>query len=132
MDDIGAATVRRITWRLMPLLCLLYLVAYIDRQNVAYAKLQMVGDLGLSEAAYGLRSALFYLGACPRQLPSMLAPARARPRTWFARIIGAWGPATLARGFARTPTSFYRLRFPLGVAEAGFFPAVLYLLTLWF
>lgn len=132
MDDIGAATVRRITLRLMPLLCLLYLVAYIDRQNVAYAKLQMVGDLGLSEAAYGLGSALFFLGYCIFEIPSNLILERVGPRLWFARIIGAWGLVTLALGFAWTPTSFYILRFLLGVAEAGFFPGVLYLLTLWF
>ncbi|MEE4454431.1 MFS transporter [Novosphingobium resinovorum] len=132
MVDIGEATVRRITWRLMPLLCLLYLVAYIDRQNVAFAKLQMVGDLGLSEAAYGLGSALFFLGYCLFEIPSNLVLERVGPRLWFARIIGAWGLVTLALGFAWTPTSFYILRFLLGVAEAGFFPGVLYLLTLWF
>ena len=132
MDAIGKATIRRITWRLMPLLCLLYLVAYIDRQNVAFAKLQMVGDLGLSEAAYGLGSALFFLGYCIFEIPSNLILERVGPRLWFARIIGAWGLVTLALGFAWTPTSFYILRFLLGVAEAGFFPGVLYLLTLWF
>ncbi|MDF2640328.1 MAG: major facilitator family transporter [Novosphingobium lindaniclasticum] len=132
MVDIGEPTVRRITWRLMPLLCLLYLVAYIDRQNVAFAKLQMVGDLGLSEAAYGLGSALFFLGYCLFEIPSNLVLERVGPRLWFARIIGAWGLVTLALGFAWTPTSFYILRFLLGVAEAGFFPGVLYLLTLWF
>ncbi|RYD40189.1 MAG: MFS transporter, partial [Sphingomonadales bacterium] len=132
MDGIVKATIRRITWRLMPLLCLLYLVAYIDRQNVAFAKLQMVGDLGLSEAAYGLGSALFFLGYCIFEIPSNLILDRVGPRLWFARIIGAWGLVTLALGFAWTPTSFYILRFLLGVAEAGFFPGVLYLLTLWF
>lgn len=132
MVDIGEATVQRITWRLMPLLCLLYLVAYIDRQNVAFAKLQMVGDLGLSEAAYGLGAALFFLGYCMFEIPSNLVLERVGPRLWFARIIGAWGLVTLALGFAWTPTAFYVLRFLLGVAEAGFFPGVLFLLTLWF
>ncbi|WP_447761832.1 MFS transporter [Sphingopyxis panaciterrae] len=132
MDGIGEATIRRISWRLMPLLCLLYLVAYIDRQNVAFAKLQMVSDLGLSEAAYGLGSALFFLGYCIFEIPSNLILERVGPRLWFARIIGAWGLVTFALGFAWTPTSFYVLRFLLGVAEAGFFPGVLYLLTLWF
>ncbi|PNU03506.1 MFS transporter [Novosphingobium guangzhouense] len=132
LEDIGRITLRRITWRLMPLLCLLYLVAYIDRQNVAFAKLQMVGDLGLSEAAYGLGSALFFLGYCIFEIPSNLILERVGPRLWFARIIGAWGLVTLALAFAWTPASFYALRFLLGVAEAGFFPGVLYLLTLWF
>src|SRR3546814_13523571 len=91
----------------------------------------MVGDLGLSEAAYGLGSALFFLGYCIFEIPSNLILDRVGPRIWFARIIGAWGLVTLALGFAWTPTSFYILRFLLGVAEAGFFPGVLYLLTLW-
>src|SRR3546814_6873272 len=92
----------------------------------------MVGELGLSEAAYGLGSALFFLGYCIFEIPSNLILERVRPRLWFARIIGAWGLVTLALGFAWTPTSFYVLRFLLGVAEAGFFPGVLYLLPLWF
>src|SRR3546814_15507938 len=115
MDDIGAATVRRITWRLMPLLCLLYLVAYIDRQNVAYAKLQMVGDLGLSEAAYGLGSALFFLGYFIFEIPSHLILERVGPSLCFARIIVAWGLVPLALGFSLAPTTFYILRFLLWV-----------------
>src|SRR3546814_15786191 len=82
----------------------------------------MVGDLGLSEAAYGLGSALFFLGYCIFEIPSNLILERVGPRLWFARIIGAWGLVTLALGFAWTPTSFYVLPFLLGVAEAGFFP----------
>src|SRR3546814_17779471 len=92
----------------------------------------MVGDLGLSEAAYGLGSALFFLGYCIFEIPSNLILDRVGSRIWFARIIGAWGLVTLALGFAWTPTSFYILRFLLGVAEAGFFPGVLSLLTLGF
>src|SRR3546814_18228527 len=104
MDDIGAATVRRITWRLMPLLCLLYLVAYIDRQNVAYAQLQMVGDLGLSEDAYVLGSALFFLGYCIFEIRTNLILERVGPRLRFSRILGAWGLVQLELGFALTPT----------------------------
>src|SRR3546814_19267548 len=94
----------------MPLLCRLCLVAYIDRQNVAYAKLQMVGDLGLSEAAYGLGSALFFLGYCIFEITSNLILERVGPRLWFARIIGAWVLVTLALGFGWTPTTFHNLR----------------------
>ncbi len=132
MDELGQATIRRISWRLMPLLGLLYLVAYIDRQNVSFAKLQMVDDLAMSEAAYGFGAGLFFLGYCLFEVPSNLILERVGARLWFARIIGAWGLVTVALGFAWTPTSFYILRFLLGVAEAGFFPGVLYLLTLWF
>ncbi|MEO7466703.1 MAG: MFS transporter [Sphingobium limneticum] len=130
--DIGRQTIRRVAWRLMPFLGLLYLVAYIDRQNVSFAKLQMVGDLGMSEAAYGLGAGLFFIGYCLFEIPSNLVLARVGIRLWFARIIGAWGLVTIALGFAWSPTSFYVLRFLLGVAEAGFFPGVLYALTLWF
>src|SRR3546814_5548839 len=81
----------------------------------------MVGELGVREAGYGLGSALFFLGYCIFEIPSNLSLERVGPRLWFARIIGAWGLVTLALGFAWTPTSFYILRFLLGVAEAGFF-----------
>lgn len=131
-EAMEQATVRRIFWRLMPLLCLLYLVAYIDRQNVSFAKLQMVGDLGMSEAAYGLGAGLFFIGYCLFEIPSNLVLERVGIRLWFARIIGAWGLVTIALGFAWSPASFFVLRFLLGVAEAGFFPGVLYALTLWF
>jgi len=132
MDELGQTTIRRITWRLMPLLGLLYMVAYIDRQNVSFAKLQMVGDLGLSEAAYGLGAALFFIGYCLFEVPSNLFLERVGARLWFARIMATWGVVTIALGFSWNQTSFYVLRFLLGIAEAGFFPGVLYALTLWF
>ena len=132
MNAVGEATVRRVTWRLMPLLGLIYVVAYIDRQNVSFAKLQMVGDLGLSEAAFGLGAALFFLGYALFEVPSNLLLERTGAGIWFARIMASWGLVTIALGFAWSPTSFYVLRFLLGVAEAGFFPGVLYTLTLWF
>ena len=132
MDDLAQSTLHRIRWRLMPLLGLVYMVAYIDRQNVSFAKLQMVGDLGLSEAAYGLGAALFFIGYCLFEIPSNLILERVGPNVWFARIMASWGVVTIALGFAWDQTSFYVLRFLLGVAEAGFFPGVLYTLTLWF
>lgn len=132
MNAVGEATVRQVTWRLMPLLGLIYVVAYIDRQNVSFAKLQMVGDLGLSEAAFGLGAALFFLGYALFEVPSNLLLERTGAGVWFARIMASWGLVTIALGFAWSPTSFYVLRFLLGVAEAGFFPGVLYTLTLWF
>ncbi|UZK67063.1 MFS transporter [Sphingomonas sp. M1-B02] len=116
----------------MPLLCLMYLIAYIDRQNVAYAKLEMVGALGLSEAAYGLGASLFFLGYFLFEAPANMILAKVGARLWFARIMGTWGVITLALGFTQDATMFYVLRFLLGVAEAGFFPGVLYILTLWY
>jgi MFS family permease len=125
-------TVRQITLRLMPLFGLMYLIAYIDRQNVSYAKLQMASALGLSEAAYGLGASLFFLGYFFFEAPSNIILAKVGPKVWFARIMATWGLVTIALGYTQNPTMFYILRFLLGVAEAGFFPGVLYTLTLWF
>lgn len=128
----GEETLRRISRRLMPLLCVMYLIAYIDRQNVSYAKLEMVDALGLSEAAYGLGASLFFLGYFLFEAPANMILAKVGARLWFARIMGTWGLITLALGFTQDATMFYALRFLLGVAEAGFFPGVLYMLTLWY
>jgi MFS family permease len=116
----------------MPFLGILYLIAYIDRQNVSYAKLQMVDALGLSEYAYGLGASLFFIGYFIFEVPSNLLLNRFGARAWFARIIISWGLVTVALAYTSSPTMFYILRFLLGVCEAGFFPGVLYLLTLWF
>ncbi|KQR82286.1 MFS transporter [Sphingomonas sp. Leaf343] len=132
MDELGDRTVRRVMTRLIPLLGLIYMVAYIDRQNVSYAKLQMVGDLGLSEAAYGFGAALFFIGYCLFEIPSNLVLERVGARLWFARIMASWGLVTLLLAFTPNKAMFYVLRFLLGMAEAGFFPGVLYALTLWF
>lgn len=132
MDDVGKRTIATITTRLMPLLGLMYLIAYIDRQNVSYAKLQMVGDLGLSETAYGLGASLFFIGYFLFEVPSNVILERVGARIWFTRIMATWGLITVGLGFTQSPTMFYVLRFLLGAAEAGFFPGVLYALTLWF
>jgi MFS family permease len=111
---------------------LIYLIAYIDRQNVSYAKLQMVGDLGLSETAYGLGASLFFIGYFFFEVPSNVLMEKFGARRWFARIMISWGLVTIALGFTQNTVMFYILRFMLGAAEAGFFPGVLYVLTLWF
>ncbi|GGD90198.1 MFS transporter [Aureimonas endophytica] len=129
---IGERTIRRISLRLMPLLMLMYLIAYIDRQNISFAKLQMVGDLGLSEAAFGLGAGLFFIGYFLFEVPSNLILEKVGSRIWFTRIMATWGLITILLGFTSGPVMFYILRFLLGVAEAGFFPGVLYALTLWF
>ncbi|MBU1345438.1 MAG: MFS transporter [Alphaproteobacteria bacterium] len=131
-QDIGAATLRRITGRLMPLFCLMYLIAYIDRQNVSYAKLQMADALGMSEAVYGLGAGLFFIGYFLFEAPANLVLAKVGARVWFTRIMATWGLITVALGFTSSPAMFYILRFLLGAAEAGFFPGVLYVLTLWY
>jgi MFS family permease len=116
----------------MPFLGILYLIAYIDRQNVSYAKLEMVGALGMSEYAYGLGASLFFIGYFLFEVPSNLFLNRFGASRWFARIMITWGIVTVALAYTQNATMFYILRFLLGVAEAGFFPGVLYLLTLWF
>lgn len=131
-QDVGAATLRRITARLMPLFCLMYLIAYIDRQNVSYAKLQMAEALGMSEAVYGLGAGLFFIGYFLFEAPANLVLARVGARVWFTRIMATWGVITIGLGFTDSPAMFYVLRFLLGAAEAGFFPGVLYVLTLWY
>ncbi|TWF50189.1 MFS transporter [Neorhizobium alkalisoli] len=124
--------ISKITWRLMPFLGLLYLIAYIDRQNVSFAKLQMVDALHMSEYAFGLGASLFFIGYFIFEVPSNLFLERFGASRWFARIMISWGLVTIALAFTQNATMFYILRFLLGLAEAGFFPGVLYLLTLWF
>ncbi|OWV97301.1 MFS transporter [Rhizobium sp. R72] len=124
--------ISKITWRLMPFLGVLYLIAYIDRQNVSFAKLDMVGALGMSEYAYGLGASLFFVGYFLFEVPSNLLLDKFGASRWFARILVSWGAVTMALAYTQNATMFYILRFLLGACEAGFFPGVLYLLTLWY
>lgn len=124
--------IRRLMWRIMPLVTLMYLVAIIDRANVGFAKLQMVRALHMSEVAYGLGASLFFIGYLVFELPSALAVHRYGARLWFARIMLTWGIVTVLLAFAFSGPVFYSLRFLLGVAEAGLYPGAIYFLTLWF
>ena len=126
------ATIAKITRRLLPFVGIIYLIAYIDRQNVSFAKLQMVGDLGISESAYGLGASLFFIGYFIFEVPSNVFLERVGARLWFARIMISWGAVTIALAYTQNSTMFFILRFLLGACEAGFFPGVLYLLTIWF
>lgn len=130
-----------VTRRLLPFLGLCYLVAYLDRVNVGFAKLHMLGDLGMSEAAYGFGAGVFFFGYFLFELPSNLALHRIGARVWIARIMVTWGIVSGAMAFTGTlaqltglgtDTVFYSLRFLLGVAEAGFFPGVLLYLNYWY
>lgn len=121
----------RVSWRIVPFLCLSVLVAYIDRVNVSFAKLQMNGELHLSEAAYGLGAGLFFLGYILFEIPSNLALQKTGARLWLARIMITWGLATAFMWFVTGATSFCLLRFVLGVAEAGFVPGALFYLGQW-
>ncbi len=131
-DALGRATILRVTRRLLPFLMLLYVVAYIDRVNIGFAALQMNDDLGLSAAMYGFGAGIFFIGYALFEVPSNLILARIGARLWIARIMVTWGFVSIAMMWAHSPASFYVLRFLLGVAEAGFFPGIIYYLCDWF
>lgn len=124
--------IRRITFKLIPFLILLYLIAYVDRSAVGFAKLHMGADIGIGDAAYGLGAGLFFIGYFLFEIPSNLMLERFGARRWFARIMITWGAITIGMAFVQGPHSFYVMRFLLGAAEAGFFPGVLYYITQWF
>jgi MFS transporter, ACS family, tartrate transporter len=130
IDD--RATLRTAGRRLIPFLFLLYVAAYLDRINVGFAQLQMKDALGFSDAIYGLGAGIFFLGYFIFEVPSNLILARVGARVWIARIMITWGVISAAMAFVATPFGFYSLRFLLGVAEAGFFPGIIYYLGLWF
>ena len=119
-------------WRLVPFLGLLYFVAFIDRVNVGFAALTMNQDVGLSAAAFGLGAGIFFIGYVLFEVPSNLILARVGARVWIARIMISWGLLSAGMAFVSTPMQFYVMRFLLGVAEAGFFPGVIYYLACWF
>jgi len=123
---------RRIGWRIIPFLILCYFVAYLDRVNIGFAQLQMKGDLGFSDAVYGLGAGIFFLGYFAFEVPSNLILHRVGARVWIARIMITWGLISAATLFVTTPTQFYVMRFLLGVAEAGFFPGIILYLTYWY
>src|SRR4051794_36897615 len=115
--------VQKVTRRLIPFVGIAYLIAYIDRQNVSYAKLQMVGDLGLSEYAYGLGASLFFIGYFLFEVPSNVIMEKVGARRWFARIMISWGLVTLALAYTQNTAMFYVLRFLLGLVRRGSSPA---------
>ena len=141
MEDIEKRAISKIMRRLIPFLILCYFVAYLDRVNVGFAKLEMNAALGLSEAAYGLGAGLFFIAYFLLEVPSNLALDRFGARLWIARIMVSWGiisglfafigPISAATGISNQSV-FYTLRFLLGIAEAGFFPGIIFYLTLWF
>ncbi|AKJ67687.1 MFS transporter [Pandoraea thiooxydans] len=123
---------RKITVRLIPFLVFLFVLAWVDRVNVGFAKLQMLQDLKFSEAVYGLGAGIFFIGYFLFEVPSNLLLEKIGARKTLARITILWGLASMAMIYVKTPTQFYALRFLLGVFEAGFFPGVVLYLTYWF
>ena len=131
-NELAVVTLRKVTWRLIPFLFVLYVIAWLDRVNVGFAGLQMNADLGFSSTVFGLGSGIFFLGYCLFEIPSNIILERVGARLWISRIMVTWGLISAALMFVRTPAAFYLLRFLLGVAEAGFFPGVIYYLSLWY
>ena len=128
-DDALYAKVAR---RLLPFLFICYLIAQVDRMNVGFAKLTMLKDLGFSELVYGIGAGTFFIGYVLFEVPSNIALRKFGAPLWLGRIMITWGLLSIAMLFVRSPASFYTLRFLIGVAEAGFFPGVIFYLTLWF
>ena len=122
----------KLTWRLLPLLFAGYIVAYLDRVNVSFAKLQMANDLHLSDTVFGLGAGIFFIGYFLLEIPSNLILHKVGARLWIARIMISWGLVSAATVFVTSPTGFYFMRFLLGAAEAGFFPGIVLYLTYWF
>ena len=123
---------KRIAWRLLPFLLLLYIIAFLDRMNVSAAALQMPGDLGFNDKVVGLGAGIFFLGYLVLEIPGALIAERWSARRWIARIMISWGIITALMAFIHTAREFYLVRFLVGAAEAGFLPAVMVYVSHWF
>jgi MFS family permease len=131
-DAFEAAVVRKLTWRLIPFLFLCYILAYIDRVNVGFAKLQMQQDLGMTDAVYGAGAGIFFIGYFFFEVPCNIALQKIGAKYWLGPIMIVWGVVSGCTMFVKTPFEFYALRFVLGLVESGFFPGVILYLTFWF
>jgi D-galactonate transporter len=130
--DLEARTYRKVTWRLMPFLFACYILAYVDRVNVGFAKLQMQDDLRMSDTVYGIGAGLFFIGYFLLEVPANMMLRRVGARRWLGPIMIAWGLVSAATMFVNGAHSFYALRLLLGVVESGFFPGVMLYLTFWY
>jgi ACS family tartrate transporter-like MFS transporter len=130
--SLKAVVVSKVTWRLVPLLFLLYVIAYVDRINIGFAALQIKSSLAMGDAAYGFAAGIFFAGYVVFQLPSNFMLERVGARRWIAVLMLAWGIISSGMIFVRAPWHLYALRFLLGSAEAGFFPGIVFYLKGWF
>lgn len=126
------AVVRKVAWRLIPILFVAYVINFIDRVNISFAKLQMGQALGLDDVAFGVGAGMFFIGYFVFEVPSNMILERIGARRWVPAIMVFWGTATAALAFVTTPLEFYVVRFLIGFAEAGFFPGVVLFMTYWF
>lgn len=131
-NELQARVVRKLTWRILPFVMLLYFVSFLDRVNVGFAAITMNKDLGLTPTMFGLGGGIFFLGYFLCEVPSNLILNKVGARIWIARVMVTWGLVSAASAFVVGPNSFYLLRFLLGVAEAGFFPGIILYLSQWF
>ena len=131
-SDDEAAAYNRAAWKLIPFLLILYIISFLDRVNVGFAKLQMSTDIGLSDAVFGLGAGIFFVGYAACEIPSNLLLQRFGARIWISRILVVWGIISVCFMFVTTPAQFLTLRFLLGIAEAGFYPGIVLYLTYWF
>ncbi|HEY9772973.1 MAG TPA: MFS transporter [Planktothrix sp.] len=123
---------KKVAWRLLPFMFVLYIVSYLDRINISYAGLQMNTDLGFDEVIFGRGAGIFFLGYFLFGIPSNLIMQKLGARKWISGIMVVWGVLSVSLAFVKSPEAFYRMRFLLGVAEAGFFPGMILYLTYWF
>ena len=122
----------KVAWRLVPFLFLCYILAYLDRVNIGFAKLQMQSDLQFSDSIYGFGAGIFFIGYFLFEVPSNIILHKTGARRWIARIMITWGLISTSFMFVNSASMFYTLRFLLGIAEAGFFPGIILYLTYWF
>ncbi len=132
ISPLRAAAIRKVTWRLIPFMALLYFINYLDRVNVGFAALTMNEDLAFSATVYGNGAGILFVGYVLFMVPSNVILDKVGVRQWVAVIMVAWGLISSAMAFVTGPTSFYILRFLLGAAEAGFFPGMILYMTFWF
>jgi D-galactonate transporter len=130
--EFEKATYAKVSWRLIPFLFLCYILAYLDRVNVGFAKLQMATDLSFSDTVYGAGAGIFFIGYFFFEVPSNIILSKVGAKIWIARIMILWGLISAAMMFTNSEMTFYVLRFLLGVAEAGFFPGIILYLTYWY
>ncbi|MFM9010410.1 MAG: MFS transporter [Planctomycetota bacterium] len=131
-DGLGQRTMRKVVWRLVPFLALLYMFNIIDRANVGFARLGMVRDVGFSDNVIDWGFGIFYVGYLLFEVPSNMLLRRFGARRWIARIMISWGLVSTLTAWAVTPASYFAARILLGVAEAGFFPGIIFFMTAWF
>ncbi|HKE04568.1 MAG TPA: MFS transporter, partial [Blastocatellia bacterium] len=129
---MGERVRRRVSLHIIPYLFILYIIAFIDRVNVGFAKLRMKEDLAFSETVFGFGAGIFFIGYFLLEIPGTLIVERWSARKWIARIMITWGIFAIWMGFVTTEWEFYVVRFLLGLAEAGFFPGIIVYLSHWY